>query len=192
MKPQARLKLIKTHLEAGALYIDEYSQLQCEINNAAALRTTYARENAYNLDKSVYHKPLERYGRTAILAYSGDRLQLPPVPESSGLLASIEKVTNEHAVGASIFRNAELVFQFHTAMRFTDARQVQILKVMRAPGGKPLPEQLWKALEAIELSAAQPDLQPGWYHSCYCWSVTTMAAVLVARQSAIRHRRPLV
>ena len=192
MKPQARLKLIKTHLEAGALYIDEYSQLQCEINNAAALRTTYARENAYNLDKSVYHKPLERYGRTAILAYSGDRLQLPPVPESSGLLASIEKVTNEHAVGASIFRNAELVFQFHTAMRFTDARQVQILEVMRTPGGKPLPEQLWKALEATELSAAQPDLQPGWYHSCYCWSVTTMAAVLVARQSAIRHRRPLV
>ena len=135
LKPQARLKLIKTHLEAGALYIDEYSQLQCEINNAAALRTTYARENAYNLDKSVYHKPLERYGRAAILVYSGDRLQLPPVPESSGLLASIEKVTNEHAVGASIFRNAELVFQFHTAMRFTDARQVQILEVMRTPVG---------------------------------------------------------
>ena len=192
LKAQARLKLIKTHLQAGAIYIDEYSQLQCEINNASALRTTYAREHAYNLDKSVYHKPLERYGRTAILGYSGDRLQLPPVPESSGLLPPIEKVSNEHAVGASIFRNAELVFQFQTAMRFTDARQVEILEVMRTPGGKPLPEQKWKALEATEISAAQPDLQPGWCHSCYCWRITTMAAVLVARQSAIRHQRPLV
>ena len=63
--------------------------------------------NACNLDKSVYYKPLERYGRTAILAYGGDRLQLPPVPESSGLLVSMENVTNEHPVGASIFRNAE-------------------------------------------------------------------------------------
>ena len=55
-------------------------------------------EKEYNMDKRVYHKPLERYGRTAILAYSGDRLQLPPVPESTGLLASIEKKSNAHTV----------------------------------------------------------------------------------------------
>ena len=42
LKAQAKLKLIKTHLKAGALYIDEYSQLQREINNASAVRTTYA------------------------------------------------------------------------------------------------------------------------------------------------------
>ena len=99
-------------------------------------------------------------------------LQFPPVPESSGLLASIENVTNEDAVGASIFRNAELVFQFQKAMRFTDARLVEILEVMRAPEGRPLRDELWKVLEQIELSVAQPDLQPGWYHSSYCWSVS--------------------
>ena len=81
LKAQAQLKLDKTHLKTGALYIDEYSQLQCEINNASALRTTYVREKEYNLDKSACHKPLGRYGRTASLAYSGDRLQLHPVPE---------------------------------------------------------------------------------------------------------------
>ena len=53
-------------------------------------------------------------------------------------------------------------------------------------------EDLWKALQHTGASAAQPALEPGWYHSCYCWSVTTMCAVLVARQSAIQHRRPLV
>ena len=87
LKAQARMKLTKTHINAGALYIDEYSQLPCEINHAAALRTTYARENAYGLNKSLYHTPRERYGRIAVLAYGGDRLQFPPVPESSGLLA---------------------------------------------------------------------------------------------------------
>ena len=90
-------------------YIDEYSQLRSELNNAAALRTTYARENAYGLDKSIYYKPQERYGRIAILGYGGDHLQLPPVPESSGILAPIDNATKEHVVGASIFRNAELV-----------------------------------------------------------------------------------
>ena len=69
---------------------------------------------------------------------------------------------------------------------------MHILEVMRIPGGKPLPEPLWEALEATEISAAQPDVQPAWHHSCYCWSITSMAAVLVARQSAIRHRQPLV
>ena len=77
-------------------------------------------------------------------------------------------------------------------MRFTDARLVEILEVMRAPEGRPLRDELWKGLEQTELSVAQLDLQPGWYHSSYCWSVTTMCAVLVARQSAIRHRQPLV
>ena len=72
----------------------------------------------------------------------------------------MENVTNEHAVGASIFRNAELVFQFQKAMRFTDARLVEILEVMRAPEGRPLRDELWKALEHTELSVAQPDFQP--------------------------------
>ena len=88
-KSQARMKLTKTHINAGAMYVDEYSQLPCEINHAAALRTTHARENAYGLNKSFYHTPRERYRRNAVLAYGGDRLQCPPVPESLGLLASI-------------------------------------------------------------------------------------------------------
>jgi hypothetical protein len=192
LNAQSRQKLAKTHVDAGALYIDEYSMLQSEMNNAAALRTTYARENTHALDKSLYHTPRERFGCMAILGYSGDHLQLPPVPESSSLLASLKSATNEHKVGSSIFRNAELVFRFEKAMRVTDAKRVEILEVMRTPGGKSLTSELWKALEQTEISATQPDLQPGWYNSCYCWSITTMSAVVVARQSAIRHKRPLV
>ena len=90
LNPQSQHKLSITHADAGALYIDESSQLQGELNHAAALRTTYARESKYGLNRSNYSSPRERYGRMAILWYSQDHLQLPPVPESSSMLAPLE------------------------------------------------------------------------------------------------------
>ena len=44
---------------------------------------------------------------------SQDHLQLPPVPASSSVLATLEGTSDEHKVGAKIFRNAELVFRFN-------------------------------------------------------------------------------
>ena len=71
------------------MHLDEYSQLQGELNNAAALRTTYAREAKFNLNRNSYHAPQERYGRLAMVTYGGDHLQLPPVPASSSVLAPL-------------------------------------------------------------------------------------------------------
>jgi hypothetical protein len=109
---------------------------------------------------------------------------MPPVPATASLLASLEGTSNEHKVGASIFRNAELVFQFHQAMRFTDDTQVAILETMRAPGGKKLRASQWQALLDTQVSAAQPDVPPDYYHTCYCWSIISMAIFMVARESA--------
>ena len=58
--------------------------------------------------------------------------------------------------GAKIFRNAELVFQFNTAMRFTDKTLIQILEAMRTPGGRKLSPAQWQALVDTERSAEQP------------------------------------
>ena len=136
---QSQQKLSITHADAGVLYIDESSQLQGELNHAAALRTTYARESKYSLNRNNFELgcfgPRERYGRIPILWYSQDHLQLPPVPESSSMLALLEGTSAEHKVGANIFRNAELVFKFSTAMRFTDETLIQILEAMRTQGG---------------------------------------------------------
>ena len=52
LNAQTRQKLAITHMDAGALYVDEYSQLQGELNHAGALRTTYAREAKYGLNKT--------------------------------------------------------------------------------------------------------------------------------------------
>jgi len=90
LNAQSRQKLSITHADAGVLYIDESSQLQGELNHAASLRTTYARESQYGLNRNNYSGPRERYGRIAILWYSQDHLQLPPVPESSSMLAPLE------------------------------------------------------------------------------------------------------
>ena len=54
------------------------------------------------------------------------------------MLAPLEGTSDEHKVGAKIFRNAELVFEFNTAMRFNDETLVQILEAMRTPGGRKL------------------------------------------------------
>ena len=113
LNPQSRQKLNLTHADAGVLYIDESSQLQGELNHAGALRTTYARESKYKLNRNIYSSPAERFGRIAFLIYSQDHLQLPPVPASSSMLAPLEGTSDEHKVGAKIFRNAELVFRFN-------------------------------------------------------------------------------
>ena len=104
---QSRQKLSLTHADAGVLYIDESSQLQGELNHAAALRTTYAREAKFSLNRGHYSSPQERFGRIAFLIYSQDHLQLPPVPASSSMLASLEGTSDEDKVGAKVFRNAE-------------------------------------------------------------------------------------
>ena len=107
------------------------------------------------------------------------------------MLAPLEGTSNEHKVGAKIFRNAELVFQFSSAMRFTDETLVQILEAMRTPGGRKLSRAQWQALVNTERSAGQPadasSERPddsNCYHVCYCWSVITMAAFMLARVSA--------
>ena len=191
LNAQTRQKLAVTHVDAGALYVDEYSQLQGELNHAGALRTTYAREAKHNLNKDVYFQPQERWGRLPVVVYSGDHLQLPPVPASSSMLASLEGTTNEHKVGAKIFCDADLVFEFQQAMRYSDQTLIDILHTMRVPGGKALTEQQWLALKDTQVSAAQPDIPASWYHSCYCWSVISMAAFMLARQSAREARQTL-
>jgi hypothetical protein len=191
LNAQTRQKLAITHVDAGALFVDEYSQLQGELNHAGALRTTYAREAKYCLSKDVYYKPQERWGRLPVVVYSGDHLQLPPVPASSSMLAPLEGTTNEHKVGVKIFRDADLVFEFQQAMRFTDQTLIDILNTMRVPGGRALTEQQWQALQDTAVSADQPDIPASWYHSCYCWSVISMAAFMLARQSSREARQTL-
>ena len=62
---------------------------------------------------------------------------------------------------------------------------------MREFGGKSLSEEQWQALKNTQVSAEQPGIPATWYHSCYCWSVISMAAFMLARQSAREARQTL-
>ena len=93
-------------------------------------------------------------------------------------------------MGARIFRNAELVFRFEKAMRFQDEIQIEILDCMRFPGGKKPTTKQWRALQNTEL-VSHNDIPPGWYHTCYVWSIISMTSFLVARQSADRASQTL-
>ena len=73
-------------------------------------------------------------------------------------------------------------------MRFTDKILIEILEAMRTPGGRKLSPAQWQALADTERSAEQPadacvsrPDEASYYHVCYCWSVITMAAFMLAR-----------
>ena len=82
------------------------------------------------------------------------------------MLASLEHTSQEHRVGAAIFRPVRYVFQLKQMMRFTDPILIRIS------------------------SAEKPDVT-GWYHTCYVWSVISMAAFLEARESARKAQKIL-
>ena len=108
---QKRVKLERTFLPAGAMIHDEHSMLAGAMNHAASLLATYARQAKFRLVREDYALPRERYGRMPLLAYFGDHLQLPPVPKRNSMLAPLEGASQEHRVGAAIFRQARYVFQ---------------------------------------------------------------------------------
>ena len=167
------------------------------MNHAASLLATYARESRFRLRREDYAQPHERFGRAAIVADAGDHLQLPPVPKKNSVFAPLEHTSQEHRVGASIFRNAHYVFQLKQMMRFKDDTLLRILHTMRTLGGKALAECDWKALMDTEsvgqsCSAGKPAVDTHeWYHTCYVWSVVSMASFLEARESARKSKNTL-
>ena len=95
LNAQTRRKMEVTLVQADARLIDEWSQLSATLNHAAALRSTYARETAYQLVKGDYSLPKERFGRIPVLIYTGDSLQLPPIPSHGSLLAALDHASQE-------------------------------------------------------------------------------------------------
>jgi hypothetical protein len=192
-----RLDANQTH--AGAWIHDEAMQTGASLLHAAALRTTYARQSLYNLDLGRYAQPKETFGRISMLLMCGDHLQLPPVPKSSGLLASLENTSDEHKAGAAIFYGFEYLFEMHTMKRFTDPTLISILQKMRKLGGEKLTEEEWRKLAATQLDAAQLEADPaafeaatkGWFESSYLWSRVTMASFTRATVSAREHKQIL-
>ena len=94
-------------------------------------------------------------GKISCFVMCGDHLQLPPVPKSSGLLASLENTSDEHKVGASMFNRVHYLFEMHTMKRFSDPVLRSILRKMRCPGGEKLTSTEWQAMEDTELGVRQ-------------------------------------
>ena len=160
-----------------------------QMNHAAALLATYARESEFRLRREDYAKPREHAGRVAVMLDAGDHLQLPPVPKKNSVFAPLEHSSQEHRVGTAMFRNAHYVFQMKHMMRFKDDVLVHILHAMRTVGEKALAESDWQAVLNTESapqsrSGENPAAMHGWYHTCYVWSVVAMASFMQARQSA--------
>ena len=192
---QMRKRMDANQTHAGAWVHDEALQTAAPLLHATALRTTYARQHEYNLDIARYAEPGQIMGKISFFAMCGDHLQLPPVPKSSGLLASLDGTSDEHKVGASMFKRVHYLFEMHTMKRFEDATLIAILEKMRTTGGRKLSQSEWQALQNTELDVEQLERDPeaflrstaGWFESCYLWSIVSMAcyarATISARQA---------
>ena len=214
MKPQDSMRTSSLHIKsdamrkrmdanqtyAGAWLHDEAMQTSAPLLHACALRTTYARQRAYNLDTARYAEPAQIFGEVSFLALFGNHLQLPPVPNSSGLLAPLAGTSDEHKVGASMLSNIHYVYEMHTMKRFEDPVLVSILQKMRQTGGSKLTDNEWKSLLDTELDTGAVCQNPeqyvqetsGWFESCYLWSVISMASYARARISAQQHKHTLL
>jgi hypothetical protein len=183
LRGDARKKMEKLMIPLGAKVIDEFSQLQAKLFHADALRTTYARAAPYNLMVGDYSSPSQIFGRMPVVILSGDELQLPPIPPTTSLLASLEGTSSEHKAGVSIFSNIPFVFRLKEMMRFTDPILKCILSKMRVPGGAALTQSEWQAVADTTVSASEPDGPlaacllgtEDWYQAAYTWSVVSMA-----------------
>ena len=157
---------------AGALVKDEYSQLPAAVEHALCLRAAYGRALAYNFNLANYASPGHTHGDLPVKVTCGDKLQLPPVPESASLLATTEGRSREHRCGVSIFTDQTHVFHLETAFRFTGRdSQRAILALMRQPGGCTLNKQHWAELLATDVQHGASLVGIEKYtHCCYTWS----------------------
>ena len=175
-----------TRVPAGALIDDEYSQDPGALRHARALRSFYGRAQTYRLDEAEYASPGHAFGDMPMLVTCGDKLQLPPAPESASVLAPTEGRSKEHQCGVQIFRQYDDVFVLTSAFRFTgNDSQRAILELMRKPGGCTLSKQQWKELLATDIQhGASLDGTDGYTHCSYAWSSVCVGQAERSKASA--------
>ena len=187
-----RKKLDATLGQAGALVLDEFSQLQSFLFHAAALRATVCRADCNRLNINDYARPYQTFGKITFLLLCGDHLQLPPVPKSSSLLSKPDDGSSEHKAAVAIFRNIPKVLELQTAMRFQDTVLISILQKMRAKGSAKLTDSEWLALCKTKLEDRTEELTSAeflektndWYHTCYLWNIVGLIAFVRVRTAA--------
>ena len=77
LTPSTRKTLERSATPLGAMILDEFSQCIGQMLHADALRKTYGRQSAYNLEVHKYAEPLETWGRMPVVVIAGaDGLKL--------------------------------------------------------------------------------------------------------------------
>ena len=192
LQGKTKTKVERIANPVGVLGIDEASQISGRLFHADALRHTYARARVHQLDIKLYSEVNQIFGKIPVVLLSGDFLQLPPVPESGSLLASLEHCSWEHRQGRAIFQKIKYIFQFQKSNRFNDPLLKDILDTMRTKGGRKLSPQAWDALKAREVTDPQTLLQSGdWHETSYDWGTVSIAQQLRTKLAAASQKRIL-
>ncbi len=196
-KGTRRAKLETTLPSIAGLVLDEVSQILGSLLHANSLSFTYGRSQAHSLSTQDYMKPHNTFGALPAVVFSGNFLQLPPVPSKGSVLLRRYVSAHEQRQGRSTIQDSERVYEFTSLKRFTDSRLPHILTVMRVPGGQAISEEAWQALASTKLEVIdwKPDQRlqsaANWIECGYPWSVVAFAQHLRSRVSAAMHRKLL-
>lgn len=161
LRPSSRereLELQELTENVGAVFLEECSMMECELNYALHIRYTLGRAERFGLSEAEWHEPGNEYGRVPIAIWLGDFLQLRPRgfgladdPATDGAGASVGA-----QMAARIFHRVDTVFELFGGLRFDD-ELFDILTIMRTPGGKAMPDELWSAFASHEVSSDEAD-----------------------------------
>ena len=147
--------------------IDEISLVSCRLFGGASYRICLARRETHSCQPSLYMEPGHLFGGIPIVILAGDFLQLCPFDTvgratyRASLIESSAIIRNgEHENGKLCFRKAVLnsaysdVCILSQTYRFRDSVTKKpcsylprLFEYMRAPGGLPMPDDLWERLK---------------------------------------------
>ena len=164
------------------------------------------------IDPASFSDKAHCFGGIPIVVLLGDFMQLAPLGEEGGrmslLMDAREKCRAETRAGLRLFKDAltHVIF-LQTTHRFVD-RSVRppktcpvlprLLEYMRSPGGKPMPDDLWKAVKSWVVSGPQdsrlhgPRQQVEGFQMAIAWEAVARMMQYRAASDAAKAREMLI
>lgn len=177
---------------------DESGQCSGALLHASVLSCTYARMRKYQLQPEDYTLKQEVWGRMPLVLLLDDFCNFRLFLKNSLLAAGTKAYEYEHRIAKCMVQQSDVVFFFKTSRRFSDPNLRHILDAMRTPGGKPIEDAGWQALEATQVNTCKngnPDAKLlaalDFKEGVYEWQTVSLTQQVVARLQAAQSKRIL-
>ena len=178
---------------------DESGQCSGALLHASVFSCTYARMRKYQLQPEDYTLKQEVWGRMPLVLLLDDFCNFRLFLKNSLLAAGTKAYEYEHRIAKCMVQQSDVVFFFKSSRRFSDPNLRHILDAMRTPGGKPIEDAGWQALEATQVNTCKngnPDAKLlaalDFKEGVYEWQTVSLTQQVVARLQAAQFQKNFI